>query len=156
MQIIIVGLSHKTAPVSLREKVAARSQLELQLQELVALESVAEAVLLSTCNRFEVYFSCEEHEAATVAVQNWMAQSNSVELAELTPHLYTYREEAAINHGFRVASSLDSLVVGEAQILGQLKEAFQAATDSETTGTILNKLFHRLFRWLKKSEPRPK
>jgi glutamyl-tRNA reductase len=150
MQIIIVGLSHKTAPVSLREKVAARSQLEQQLQELVALESVAEAVLLSTCNRFEVYFSCEEYEAGTVAVQNWMAQSNSIELAELTPHLYIYREEAAINHGFRVAASLDSLVVGEAQILGQLKEAFQAATESETTGTILNKLFHRLFQVAKK------
>jgi glutamyl-tRNA reductase len=150
MKIIVVGLSHKTAPVSLREQVAAGNSLEQQLTELVTLEPVSEAVLLSTCNRFEVYFVCENEEIAITAVQQWLAQSHNIELGNLAPHLYTYQEEQVINHGFRVAASLDSLVVGEAQILGQLKEAFQTATDIKTTGTILNKLFHRLFQVAKK------
>jgi glutamyl-tRNA reductase len=150
MKIIIVGLSHKTAPVTLREKVAAGNSLDEQLLELVALEPVLEGVILSTCNRFELYFVCNDPEAGAVAVQHWLAQSHNINLTELTPHLYTHHEEAAIGHGFRVAASLDSLVVGEAQILGQMKQAFQEATETGTTGTILNKLFHRLFQVAKK------
>ncbi|MBF0445911.1 MAG: glutamyl-tRNA reductase, partial [Magnetococcales bacterium] len=150
MKIIVVGLSHKTAPVSLREQVAAGNSLEQQLTELITLEPVLEAVLLSTCNRFEVYFVCETPQSAITAVQQWLAQSHNIELDNLTPHLYSYQEEQAINHGFRVAASLDSLVVGEAQILGQLKQAFQTATDIKTTGTILNKLFQRFFQVAKK------
>ncbi|MBF0380323.1 MAG: glutamyl-tRNA reductase [Magnetococcales bacterium] len=150
MKIIVVGLSHKTAPVSIREQVAAGNSLEQQLTELVTLEPVSEAVLLSTCNRFEVYFVCDKQDIAITAVQQWLAQSHDIEPENLIPHLYTYQEEKAIDHGFRVAASLDSLVVGEAQILGQLKQAFQTASQCKTTGTILNKLFHRLFQVAKK------
>ncbi|MBF0193151.1 MAG: glutamyl-tRNA reductase [Magnetococcales bacterium] len=150
MKIIVVGLSHKTAPVSLREQVATGNSLEQQLTELVTLEPILEAVLLSTCNRFEIYFVCENQDIAITATQQWLAQSQNIKLENLTPYLYTYQEEQAVNHGFRVAASLDSLVVGEAQILGQLKQAFQTATDTKTTGTILNKLFQRMFKVAKK------
>lgn len=151
MKIIIVGLSHKTAPVTLREKVAAPDDsLESLLTALVALEPISEGVLLSTCNRLEVYCVCSDAEAGALAVQNWLATSHDIAAAELLPHLYTYQEEMAIAHGFQVAASLDSLVVGEAQILGQMKQAFQDASDNGCTGTILNKFFHRLFQVAKK------
>jgi glutamyl-tRNA reductase len=151
MKIIIVGLSHKTAPVAMREKVAAgEASLESQLVELTALESVSEGVLVSTCNRFELYCVCENPQAGTLAVQNWLASSHQIELSELAPHLYTLEEAEAVKHGFSVAASLDSLVVGEAQILGQMKQAFLQASEGGFTGTILNKFFHRLFQVAKK------
>ncbi len=154
MKIIIVGLSHKTAPVALREKVAAGDAMEEQLQELNALEPVQEGVLVSTCNRLEVYCACKEPGLASEAVRKWLAESHDIAPEELNPHLYTLEEEAAIGHGFTVAASLDSLVVGEAQILGQMKQAFHDASTAGNTGTILNKYFHRMFQVAKKVRTR--
>ncbi|MBF0454767.1 MAG: glutamyl-tRNA reductase [Magnetococcales bacterium] len=151
MKIIIVGLSHKTAPVALREKVAAAgNSLENQLLDLVALEPLSEGLILSTCNRFELYCVSSDPEKGAEAIRHWLSQSHQIEPDALYPHLYTHQDEAAIEHGFRVAASLDSLVVGEAQILGQMKQAFKEAFDLGTTGTLLNKLFHRFFQVAKK------
>ncbi|MBF0448063.1 MAG: glutamyl-tRNA reductase [Magnetococcales bacterium] len=151
MKIVIVGLSHKTAPVALREKVAmAGESLEQQLLSLVSLQAISEGLVLSTCNRLEVYCACHDTREAAAAVKQWLCQTHQIESAELLPHLYTYHEEEAVEQGLRVAASLDSLVVGEAQILGQMKQAFQEASKVGATGTILNKLFHRLFQVAKK------
>ena len=142
MHIVVVGLSHKTAPVEIREKLAVPdSRLGEALTRLCSYQGIKEGMLLSTCNRVEVYAVVEELEPGYSRIQEFLADAHlSVSSEQLTPHLYWQTGDRAIAHLFRVASSLDSMVVGESQILGQVKDAFEMALTHKTTGLILNKV----------------
>lgn len=146
-QIIIVGLNHRTAPLDVREKVAFdSSSLADSLKRLYGLSSIKEGVLLSTCNRVEVVAAAPEEQAAFQDIKTFLVAQESVNGNRLLgEHLYTYCGEAAVRHLFRVAASLDSMVVGEPQILGQLKDHYTAAQQAGTVGTVLHRLFHRSF-----------
>ena len=142
MTLFALGLNHQTAPLDIRERVAfATHALESALGELVRGHGATEAAILSTCNRTEVYVSAGETQAATA----WLAEYHRLRPDELSPYLYTLPREQAVRHAFRVASGLDSMVLGEPQILGQLKEAVRVAESAGTLGTILHKLFQRSF-----------
>ena len=150
MKFIVVGLNHKTAPVALREQLAfATHKITTALTLLLSMESIHEGVLLSTCNRVELYCACSQPEEGIQTVCQWLADFHTIEPERLNPHLYHYDGDEAVQHGLRVAASLDSLVVGETQILGQMKQAYRDATEAKTTGTILNKFFHLAFQTAK-------
>lgn len=142
MHIVVVGLSHKTAPVEVREKLAVpESRLGEALTRLCSYSGVKEGLLLSTCNRVEVYAVVDEIEAGYGRIQEFLADAHfSVSSEQLTPHLYWHSGDRAIGHLFRVAASLDSMIIGESQILGQLKDAFEVALTHKTTSVILNKV----------------
>ncbi len=142
MHIIIVGLSHKTAPVELRELlVVPDSRMGEALNRLMAHAGIREGMLLQTCNRVEVYAIADQVEQGFAAVQEFFVDTHlSVSAEQLLPRLYCYAEDRAIAHLFRVAASLDSLVVGEPQILRQVKDAYQDALTHNATGVILNKV----------------
>ncbi|MBI2985744.1 MAG: glutamyl-tRNA reductase [Deltaproteobacteria bacterium] len=146
-KILIVGLNHDTAPVEVRERVAFdRTVLTESLRRLRSLPSVEEGVILSTCNRVEVVAASADEEAAFREIRNFLAEQESVKGQRgLEGHLYEYSGDPAVRHLFRVAASLDSMVVGEPQILGQLKEYYVAAHEAGTIGAILHRLFHRSF-----------
>lgn len=146
MNIIVAGLSHKTAPVEIREKLSfAPQELLVPLQQIINLPGISEGVILSTCNRVEILFSSREPQKGVRAVTNFLADHHGIPLDTIAPHLYFFAGEEAITHVFRVASSLDSMIVGEPQILGQLKDAYRQAVLSKTTGAILNRLLHKAF-----------
>ncbi|HEX2768319.1 MAG TPA: glutamyl-tRNA reductase [Geobacteraceae bacterium] len=146
MNIVVVGLSHKTASVEIREKVAfAPNQMEKPLQELVALPDINEGVIVSTCNRVEIYASSHDVAGGMARLKRFLADYHHISLETLEPHLYSYHGEAAIHHLFRVASSLDSMVVGEPQILGQIKTAYGYAAEYKASGIILNRFLHKAF-----------
>jgi glutamyl-tRNA reductase len=142
MHIVVVGLSHKTAPVEVREKLAVpESRLGEALARLCSYSGVREGLLLSTCNRVEVYAVVDEIEAGYGRIQEFLADAHfSLSSEQLTPHLYWHSGDRAVGHLFRVAASLDSMIIGESQILGQLKDAFEVAMTHKTTGVILNKV----------------
>ncbi|MDA2910013.1 glutamyl-tRNA reductase [Nitrospiraceae bacterium AH_259_D15_M11_P09] len=142
IHILVVGLSHKTAPVEVREKLAVpESRLDEALARLRAYPGIQEGLLLSTCNRVEVYVVVDQVEAGYGSVQEFLADTNlSISSEQLTPHLYWYTGDRAIAHLFRVAASLDSMIVGEPQILGQLKDAYEVSLRGKASGVILNKL----------------
>ena len=142
MHVIVVGLSHKTAPVEIREKLAVpESRLGEALGRLCSYRGVKEGVLLSTCNRVEVYSVVEDVEEGYARIQEFLADAHlSLSSEQLTPHLYWHAGDRAIAHLFRVAASLDSMIIGESQILGQLKDAFEVALAHKTTGVIMNKV----------------
>jgi glutamyl-tRNA reductase len=138
----ILGLNHKTAPVALREKVAfSEDRLSTALRTLRQESGVAEVVILSTCNRTELYWS---GSATPEDVSQWLERHHGNNL-NLTASLYVHRERLAVEHAFNVASGLDSMVLGEAQILGQLKDAYRVAQEIGSTGPWLNKLFQAAF-----------
>jgi glutamyl-tRNA reductase len=142
MAVNILGINHKTAPVALREKVAfAEDRLVAALTTLRAEMGVAEALILSTCNRTEVYWS---GTASGSDLSQWLERHHGNNL-DLAASLYIHQESRAIEHAFSVASGLDSMVLGEVQILGQLKDAYRIAQESGSTGPILNKLFQAAF-----------
>lgn len=142
MHVIVVGLSHKTAPVEIREKLAVpESRLGEALGRLCSYQGVKEGILLSTCNRVEVYSVVEEVESGYGRIQEFLADTHlSLSSEQLTPHLYCHTGDRAVGHLFRVAASLDSMIIGESQILGQLKDAFEVALAHKTTGVIMNKV----------------
>ncbi len=142
MHLIVVGLSHKTAPVEIREKLAVpESRLGEALGRLCSYQGVREGVLLSTCNRVEVYSVVDDVESGYGRIQEFLADTHlSLSSEQLTPHLYWHTGDRAIGHLFRVAASLDSMIIGESQILGQLKDAFEVALAHKTTGVIMNKV----------------
>ena len=122
MHIVIVGLSHKTAPVEIREKLAfAPTAMEQPLRQMLELPAVAEGLIVSTCNRVELCAATKEPEAATVELRRFLAEFHDISAEEINENLFDYQGEEAIRHLFRVASSLDSMVLGEPQILGQIK-----------------------------------
>ncbi len=144
MKVLIVGLNHTTAAVEVREKLAFNGpKLEQGLREIHALPEVHEAVILSTCNRVELYTCVSDEEAASGAIMDFISGFHGIERELLDSSLYFHTGTSAVSHAFRVASSLDSMVVGEAQILGQLKDAFQFALEQKSTGVLLNKLIKK-------------
>ncbi|WP_305045252.1 glutamyl-tRNA reductase [Geoalkalibacter sp.] len=146
MNILVVGLSHKTAPVEIREKVAfAPTAMEKPLRRMLALPAVTEGVIVSTCNRVELYATSRDVEAATAQLKRFLAEYHGLAADVLAPHLYDLSGPDAIRHVFRVASSLDSMVIGEPQILGQIKTAYGYACDYKTSGVILNRFLHKAF-----------
>lgn len=146
MHIVIVGLSHKTAPVEIREKLAfAPAAMERPLRKLLELPPIAEGLIVSTCNRVELCAASKEPEAAMAAMRRFLADYHEIYLDEISDHLYGYQGEDAIRHLFRVASSLDSMVLGEPQILGQIKTAYGYASEYKTAGLILNRFLHKAF-----------
>lgn len=148
MKLIVVGLNHKTTPVALRERLAfAPGEVAPALASLLSLEGIREGLLISTCNRVEVYAVCiqsADHGVATIS--QWLAENRRVDLETLLPHLYHHGDQEAMCHGMRVSASLDSLVVGEAQILGQMKQAYREATEQGAAKTVLSKYFHLTFQ----------
>jgi glutamyl-tRNA reductase len=145
MHILVVGLSHRTAPVDLRERVDFQGRVEAALRALAARGSTHEAVVLSTCNRAEVYAASEDVAQSRGDLAAFMSDFHGVDRVQLAPHLYDLTDLDSARHLFRVAAGLDSLVVGEPQILGQVKEAHALATGAQTVGPVLNRLFHLSF-----------
>src|SRR5471032_3248141 len=138
----ILGLNHKTAPVDLREKVAfGEDRLVAALRALRQERGVTEVVILSTCNRTELYWA---GPASGAELSQWLERHHGDNL-DLAASLYVHQESQAVEHAFSVASGLDSMVMGEAQILGQLKDAYRVAQESGSTGPTLNKLFQAAF-----------
>ena len=146
--IVIVGLNHRSAPIEVRESVAfENSYVRDALSRLRELPSIHEGVILSTCNRVEVVAAASDHLAAFTSIKNFLGEpkAHRVPGPLEEQHVYTYQGSDAVRHIFRVAASLDSMVVGEPQILGQLKQYYDAARQEGTVGTILHRLFHRSF-----------
>src|SRR3954465_10043442 len=142
MQLFAFGINHQTAPLDVREQVAfPEGAMEQALQDLVGCRPVREAAIVSTCNRTEVYCTTEKPDEAT----RWLADFHQLQARELEPYLYKLPREKAVKHAFRVASGLDSMVLGEPQILGQLKNAVRVADRAGALGTTLNQLFQRSF-----------
>lgn len=146
MHLIVVGISHRTAPVELRERLDFQTRgLETALSALRAREATREAVILSTCNRAEIYAVGDDVDATRSAVVDFVARYHDLDPRTLTPHVYHMSDLEAARHVFRVSAGLDSLVVGEPQILGQVKEAHAAATAARSVGPLLNRVFHSSF-----------
>lgn len=146
VDVLTFGLNHVSAPVAVRERVSFPT--ELLKPALAGLRSafgaaIHEAAILSTCNRTEIY--CAADPSITTELPDWLAEFNSLETDLLTPHIYKFQQNEAVRHAFRVASGLDSMVLGEAQILGQMKTAARAANEAGTLGTLLHQLFQRTF-----------
>ncbi|MEO6213284.1 MAG: glutamyl-tRNA reductase [Vicinamibacterales bacterium] len=145
MRLFTVGVNHRTTPIELRERVDfTRAGLERALAGLAARNVVREMVVLSTCNRAEIYAAADSDDSIDGVVA-FFSDYHQVQPDSLRQHLYVHRGVDATRHLFRVASGLDSLVVGEPQILGQVKTAYAAASDEHYTGTLLNRLFHAAF-----------
>ena len=146
MHLLLIGISHKTAPVELRERLDFHTRgLDVALRELGPRLASSETVVLSTCNRAELYAAADQIDQARTELVKFIADFHGVDRAALTAHLYELSDGDAVRHLFRVASGLDSLVVGEPQILGQVKEAYTAAADVRAVGPVLNRLFHSSF-----------
>jgi glutamyl-tRNA reductase len=144
MRVLIVGLNHKTAEVEVREKLAFDGpKLEQGLVRLRELPSVKEAVVLSTCNRVEMYTNVKDPAKASEEIKAFISDFHGIRPELLEGALYFHTDMDAVKHAFRVASSLDSMVVGEPQILGQLKDAFEFSLQKKTTGVLLNKLLKK-------------
>ena len=146
VDVLTFGLNHVSAPVAVRERVSFSSDvLKPALDGLRSAfgPAVREAAILSTCNRTEIYCAAEPQVAERLP--EWLAEHNQLETGALKPHLYRYQQNDAVRHAFRVASGLDSMVLGEPQILGQLKDAVRAANDAGALGTLLHQLFQRTF-----------
>ncbi len=142
MNLLLLGVSHHTAPVDLRERVDfSKRGIVAALRELALCPSPAESVVLTTCNRSEIYVACEDPELARDDLAGFMSRFHDIPGTELAPHLYARTDGDVAQHLFRVAAGLDSLVVGEPQIFGQVKDAYATAASEQCTGTLLNKLF---------------
>ena len=146
MHLLLVGASHRTAPVELRERLDFCSRgLDRAVAALAARPSTAEAVVVSTCNRAELYVACDDPAATAEDLVTFFSEFQQLPAEEIRPHLYSHLDRDAARHLFRVSSGLDSLIVGEPQILGQVKEAYGVAAAAQSTGALLNKLFHWAF-----------
>jgi glutamyl-tRNA reductase len=144
MGIIVVGLSHKTAPIEVREKLNfPEATVPEALRKLVDYEGIREGLILSTCNRVEIYASVQDSAIGIERIKQFISDYHGLSREALDQSLYVYPDAQGVRHTFRVASSLDSMVLGEAQILGQLKDAFDIALKAKTTSTILNKVIKK-------------
>lgn len=144
-QIVLLGVNHNTAPVEVRERLSLNESDTPALRLFAKLPSCAEVVFLSTCNRVEVLVSTNRLDEVKKSIKGLWQQRGEMDSSTLQGALYEYQGMSAIRHLFRVASSLDSMVVGEPQILGQLKDAYHMASEARTAGTILNRLLHKAF-----------
>jgi len=151
IDIIDIGMNHETAPVELRECLARDPNgSDLALRWMREKTSIKEGLFISTCNRVEALFTTDRVEETEGEVVDLLARLGGFPAAAISSHLFTFRGREAVRHMFRVASSLDSMVVGEPQILGQIKEAYSRATAEKTAGTILNRLMHKAFHTAKR------
>ncbi|MFJ8593284.1 glutamyl-tRNA reductase [Streptomyces sp. NPDC093598] len=147
MSLLVVGLSHRSAPVSVLERAALNADAQVKLlQDTVAAEPASEAAVLATCNRIELYADVDKFHAGVAELSTLLAQHSGVGLEELTPYLYVHYEDRAVHHLFSVACGLDSMVVGEGQILGQIKDSLARAQDLHSAGRLLNDLFQQALR----------
>lgn len=144
MPLIALGINHRTAPVELREKIAITGERVTDaLRDLISMPTVNEAAILSTCNRTELYCGLEVNQPA--ALTSWLSRFNNLDPGLIKPHLYSHPNELAVRHMLRVAGGLDSMILGEPQILGQIKAAYQAASEAGTLDISLSKLFQHSF-----------
>ncbi|MFE7134382.1 glutamyl-tRNA reductase [Streptomyces sp. NPDC057638] len=147
MSLLVVGLSHRSAPVSVLERASLSVDAQAKLvQDTLAAEPTAEAAVLATCNRIELYADVDKFHAGVAELSTLLAQHSGVGLEELTPYLYVHYEDRAVHHLFSVACGLDSMVVGEGQILGQIKDALARGQESHSAGRLLNDLFQQALR----------
>ncbi len=152
MDLLTVGLNHASAPLALRERLAFNApelpqtlgMLRSQFDDAPSL--LSEVAVVSTCNRTELYCATSATDSSVQRLTQWLARVGSVPARELESHLYRHRSDASVRHAFRVASGLDSMVLGEPQILGQMKDAARAAQDAGSMGTLLHQLFQRTFK----------
>jgi glutamyl-tRNA reductase len=146
LHLLLVGISHRTAPVELRERVDFQARdLAAALRALSQRGSAREAVVVSTCNRAEMYVACDDAEPTRQDLLRFLSDYNQIAASDIAPHVYDVVDLDAARHLFRVAAGLDSMVVGEPQILGQVKDAHTVAADAHTSGPVLNRLFHTSF-----------
>ena len=151
VNLILVGVNHKTTPVEIREKLAfTKGKIEESVDHLFNLPDIIEHTILSTCNRVEIYARANCQDSAIKSIKQFICDFHELSLVELEGHFYSYRNKEAVEHLFRVSSSLDSMILGEAQILGQVKEAYSLARDLRSTGLVLNQLFEKAFSIAKK------
>ena len=144
MDILVVGLNHNTAPIEVREKLAFNGpKLEEGVKALHSLEEINEVVVLSTCNRVEMYACVNDAARASEAIKSFISSFHGIDRGLLDESLYFHSGPAGVLHSFRVAASLDSMIVGEAQILGQLKDSFEFSLERKATGVMLNKLMKK-------------
>ncbi|MFC7221286.1 glutamyl-tRNA reductase [Streptomyces polyrhachis] len=147
MSVLVVGLSHRSAPVSVLERVAlSRDAQGKLLADALGAEPVTEAALLATCNRVELYAAVEKFHGGVAELSTLLARHTGLGLEELTPHLYVHYDDRAVHHMFSVGCGLDSMVVGEGQILGQIKDALGRAQELHSAGRLLNELFQQALR----------
>ncbi|MFI1400852.1 glutamyl-tRNA reductase [Streptomyces sp. NPDC020681] len=147
MSLLVVGLSHRSAPVSVLERASLSSDTQIKLlQDTLAAEPATEAAVLATCNRIELYADVDKFHAGVAELSTLLAQHSGVGLEELTPYLYVHYEDRAVHHLFSVACGLDSMVVGEGQILGQIKDALALGQELHTAGRLINDLFQQALR----------
>ncbi|MBI3398227.1 MAG: glutamyl-tRNA reductase [Deltaproteobacteria bacterium] len=143
---VVIGLSHKTAPVEIREKLSFPAQtIGEPLNRLCTSYEINEGIIISTCNRVEVCAVARDIEKGLWQVKKFLSDYHHIPLEGLDEHLYAYTSEDAVRHVFRVSSGLDSMIIGEPQILGQVKDAYGYALQHKTAGVIMNKLFHKAF-----------
>lgn len=146
MNLFLLGASHHSAPVDVRERIDfTRRGVPEALAEIAQVPGLSEVVILSTCNRSEIYAVCEEPRRIRERLTAFMSAFHDVPESQLVPHVYTRADADVVRHLFRVAAGLDSLVVGEPQILGQVKDAYTVASEQRYTGVFLNRLFHWSF-----------
>jgi glutamyl-tRNA reductase len=151
MELIVIGLNHRTAPIDVRERLAfTEASLREALCQANALSSLKETMILSTCNRVELYGAARNTEQAILDLKTFLSEYHRLPLKVFERNLYIYAGEEAVTHIFRVASSLDSMVVGEPQILGQIKDAYELAAGAKTSGMMLHRLLHRAFHVAKR------
>lgn len=143
--ILVLGVNHKSAPVAVREQLAFSDDPEAPFRDMKAIAECDEFCFLSTCNRVEVIFTSQKQKQAIQAIKKCLFAASNVSESDIDNFTYLHQGENAINHIYRVASSLDSMVVGEPQILGQLKDAYRKSSDRECTGVTLNRLLHKAF-----------
>ncbi|MFJ6052176.1 glutamyl-tRNA reductase [Streptomyces sp. NPDC092307] len=147
MSLLVVGLSHRSAPVSVLERASLAADAKVKLlHDTLAAEPATEATVLATCNRIELYADVDKFHAGVAELSTLLAQHSGVALEELTPYLYVHYEDRAVHHLFSVACGLDSMVVGEGQILGQIKDALALGQDLHTAGRLINDLFQQALR----------
>jgi len=151
MPLLTIGINHTTAPIQVRERVTISKQnLCLALKKLITVPQVDEAAIISTCNRTELYCEVTEVDEGKQAILGWLNSFHNLSSSDTEPYLYDHFNDSVVRHIFRVACGLDSMVLGEPQILGQLKSAYQDATQAGTLGRNLNQLFQRAFNVAKK------
>ncbi|MET3983893.1 glutamyl-tRNA reductase [Streptomyces sp. PvR034] len=147
MSLLVVGLSHRSAPVSVLERASLSTDAKAKLlHDTLAAEPATEAAVLATCNRIELYADVDKFHAGVAELSTLLAQHSGVALEELTPYLYVHYEDRAVHHLFSVACGLDSMVVGEGQILGQIKDALALGQELHTAGRLINDLFQQALR----------
>jgi glutamyl-tRNA reductase len=151
IRIVDIGMNHETAPVEVRELLSfGKEELDKAARDIQAIKNIRESIVLSTCNRVEILFTTEREKEAKQSVITFLSRVSGIAPDDLKPFLYTYVDQEAIRHLFKVGASLDSMILGEPQILGQVKDAYRIAVDNKSSSVILNRLMHRTFSLAKR------